>query len=73
MRFSLIGRELVHDSTERAPRANEVAGLLAVVACDKPPVGTLAALLEHNAPGVILSDGSIRPGIDPGPASASTW
>jgi dihydroxy-acid dehydratase len=26
----------------------------------------LAALLEHNAPAVILSDGSIRPGSDPG-------
>ena len=42
-----------------------MAGLIAVVACDKPPVGTLAALLEHNAPAVILSDGSIQPGIDP--------
>src|SRR5205823_1227345 len=30
-----------------------------------PPVGTLAAVLEHNAPAVILSDGSIKPGTDP--------
>ena len=45
--------------------ANRVAGLIAVVACDKPPVGTLAAVLEHNMPSVILSDGSIRPGVDP--------
>jgi dihydroxy-acid dehydratase len=36
-----------------------------VVACDKPPVGTVAALLEHNVPSVILSDGSIKPGHDP--------
>jgi dihydroxy-acid dehydratase len=36
-----------------------------VVACDKPPIGTLAAVLENNTPAVILSDGSIRPGIDP--------
>ena len=28
-----------------------MAGVIAVVACDKPPVGTLAAMLEHNAPG----------------------
>src|SRR4029077_12055507 len=31
----------------------------------KPPVGTLAAVLEHNTPAVILSDGPIRPGVDP--------
>ena len=30
--------------------------MIAVVACDKPPVGTLAAILEHNA-AVIVSDG----------------
>ena len=42
-----------------------MAGLIAVVACDKPPVGTLAAILEHNAPAVLLSDGSIKPGTDP--------
>ena len=45
--------------------ANGVAGLVAVVACDKPPVGTVAAVLENNTPAVILSDGPIRPGIDP--------
>jgi len=65
MRFSLIGRELVNDATSTHLAANQVDGLIAVVACDKPPVGTVAALLEHNVPGVILSDGSIRPGIDP--------
>ena len=42
-----------------------MAGVIAVVACDKPPVGTVAALLEHNAPALMLSDGSIQPGIDP--------
>lgn len=65
MRYSLIARELVHDSTDVHLRANVVEGLIAVVACDKPPVGTLAAILEHNAPAVLLSDGSIRPGVDP--------
>ena len=34
-----------------------LAGTIAVVACDKPPVGTLAALLEHNQPSIIMSDG----------------
>ena len=66
MRYSLIGREIVHDSTDVHLRANAVEGVIAVVACDKPPVGTLAAMLEHDAPAVLLSDGSIRPGVDPG-------
>ena len=65
MRYSLIGRELVNDVSATHLAANGVAGLIAVVACDKPPVGTVAALLEHNVPSVILSDGSIRPGSDP--------
>jgi dihydroxy-acid dehydratase len=65
MRFSLIGRELVHDVADVHLAANGVAGLVAVVACDKPPVGTLAAILENNTPAVILSDGPIRPGTDP--------
>lgn len=65
MRYSLIGRELVNDSIDMHLNASEVAGLIAVVACDKPPVGTLAAVLEHNAPAVLVSDGSIRPGTDP--------
>jgi dihydroxy-acid dehydratase len=65
MRFSLIGREVVHDSVTLHLAANSVKGLVAVVACDKPPVGTLAAVLEHNEPAVLFSDGSIMPGIDP--------
>ena len=65
MRFSLIGRELANDSIDAHLNANDVKGLIAVVACDKPPVGTLAAVLEHNEPAIFLSDGSIRPGIDP--------
>src|SRR5205085_11719971 len=48
MRYSLIGRELVNDATDVHLRANDVAGFVAVVACDKPPVGTLAAVLERN-------------------------
>jgi len=65
MRFSLIGRELVNDVASTHLAANQVEGFIAVVACDKPPVGTVAALLEHNVPSVILSDGSIKPGHHP--------
>jgi dihydroxy-acid dehydratase len=65
MRFSLVGREVVHDVADVHLAANGVAGLIAVVACDKPPVGTVAAVLENNTPAVIVSDGPIRPGTDP--------
>jgi dihydroxy-acid dehydratase len=65
MRFSLVGRELVNDAVDVHLAANGVAGLVAVVACDKPPVGTVAAVLENNTPAVVLSDGPIGPGIDP--------
>ncbi|HJT37678.1 MAG TPA: dihydroxy-acid dehydratase [Actinomycetota bacterium] len=65
MRFSLIGREVSHDSVCLHISGSDMKGIIAVVACDKPPVGTLAALLEHNEPAVVVSDGSIRPGVDP--------
>jgi dihydroxy-acid dehydratase len=65
MRYSLIGREVVHDGVCLHLSASDVKGLIAAVACDKPPVGTLAAVLEHNQPAVLVSDGSITPGIDP--------
>lgn len=65
MRFSLIGREVTHDSMTLHLSGSSVRGVISVVACDKPPVGTVAAILEHNQPAVVLSDGSIKPGHDP--------
>ena len=64
MRYSLIGRETTNNGVCLHLEGSDVRGAIAVVACDKPPVGTLAAILEHNVPAVIMSDGSIRPGID---------
>ncbi len=64
MRYSLIGREVTHDTMCEHLSASGLAGTIAVVACDKPPVGTLAALLEHDRPAIIMSDGPIRPGTD---------
>ena len=64
MRYSLIGREVTNDTLCEHLSASGLEGTIAVVACDKPPVGTLAAILEHNRPAIIMSDGSIRPGID---------
>jgi len=64
MRYSLIGREIANDALTEHLSASGLEGVIAVVACDKPPVGTLAAMLEHNRPAIIMSDGSIRPGVD---------
>ncbi|MEM7254335.1 MAG: dihydroxy-acid dehydratase, partial [Pseudomonadota bacterium] len=64
MRYSLIGREVTHDGVCEHLSASGLEGTIAVVACDKPPVGTLAGLLEHNRPAIIMSDGPIRPGWD---------
>jgi dihydroxy-acid dehydratase len=64
MRYSLIGREVANDALTEHLSASGLEGVIAVVACDKPPVGTLAAMLEHNRPAIIMSDGSIRPGVD---------
>jgi len=64
MRYSLIGREVTHDTVCEHLSASGLEGVIAVVACDKPPVGTLAGLLEHNRPAIIMSDGSIHPGTD---------
>lgn len=65
MRYSLIGREVTNDTMCEHLSATGLAGTIAIVACDKPPVGTLAALLEHNEPAIMMSDGSIHPGTDP--------
>jgi dihydroxy-acid dehydratase len=64
MRYSLIGRETTNDGVSLHLEGSDVQGVIAVVACDKPPVGTLAAILERNVPAVMMSDGSIRPGVD---------
>ncbi|MCH9669824.1 MAG: dihydroxy-acid dehydratase [Gammaproteobacteria bacterium] len=64
MRYSLIGREVTHDGVCEHLSATGLEGTIAVVACDKPPVGTLAGILEHDRPAIILSDGPIRPGTD---------
>lgn len=65
MKFSLTGREVTNDGVNLHVSGSDAKGVIAVVACDKPPVGTLAALLEHNESAIIMSDGSIRPGRDP--------
>src|SRR5258708_19089497 len=47
MRYSLIGRETTNDAVCLHLEGSNVRAAIAVVACDKAPVGTVAALLEH--------------------------
>ena len=44
MRYSLIGREVTNDSICEHLSASGLEGTIAVVACDKPPVGTLSLI-----------------------------
>src|SRR5918999_1411295 len=55
----------IYDGQSLHFEGSDIRGLVAVVACDKPPVGATAAIMERNVPAVVLSDGSIRPGTDP--------
>ena len=50
MRYSLIGRETANDGVCLRLEGSDVRGLIAIVACDKPQVRTLAAILEHDVP-----------------------
>ena len=54
---------MTNDSVCEHLSASGLEGTIAVVACDKPPVGTLAGILEHNRPAIILSDGPIHSGL----------
>lgn len=65
MRFSLIGREIANDSVTEHLRGSKVEACIVVGACDKPQPGSVAAIVELNVHGINMSDGSIRPYIDP--------
>src|SRR5690606_27086577 len=64
-RDSRSARQVTTDTLCEHLDGTGLAGTTAIGARDKPPVGTLAALLEHNQPAIIMSDGSIHPGHDP--------
>ena len=49
MRYSLIGREVTHDTVCEHLSATGLEAMIAVVACDKPPVGTLAGLFRTQS------------------------
>ena len=66
MRYSLIGRELVNDRTDAHLRRERMARASSRSSrATSRRSARVAALLEHNVPAVILSDGSVHPGDDP--------
>jgi dihydroxy-acid dehydratase len=65
MRYSLVSREVIADSTEVVAGGMNHDGVLAVGGCDKNMPGCLMALARLNVPGVFVYGGSILPGTGP--------
>ena len=62
MRYSLVTRELIADSTECMVKAHAFDALVFVPNCDKIVPGMLMAALRVNIPSVIVSGGPMLPG-----------
>lgn len=65
MRYSLISRILVMEAALLHFFSAKLEAVIAVVACDKPPVGIVSAILRYNRPAIVYPDGPIGFGIDP--------
>jgi dihydroxy-acid dehydratase len=63
MKASLISRELVADSIELTVRAYQFDAVIALCACDKTIPGSVMGLARLDIPSVLLSGGSILPGV----------
>ena len=73
MKYSLVTRDLIADSTEAMAMAHGFDGLVMVPNCDKNVPGLLMAAARLNIPTVVVSGGPMLAGhIDGGRASFST-
>ena len=73
MKYSLVTRDLIADSTEAMAMAHGFDGLVMVPNCDKNVPGLLMAAARLNIPTVFVSGGPMLAGhIDGGRASFST-
>ena len=73
MKYSLVTRDLIDDSTEAMAMAHGFDGLVMVPNCDKNVPGLLMAAARLNIPTVFVSGGPMLAGhIDGGRASFST-
>ena len=62
MKYSLVSRELICDSTEAMATAHPFDGLVLVAACDKNVPGLLMAAARVNVPTVFVSGGPMLAG-----------
>lgn len=74
MKYSLVTRELIADSTEAMATAHPFDGLVMVPNCDKNVPGLLMAAARLNIPSIFVSGGPMLAGQEwtGGPASYST-
>ena len=68
MKYSLITRDMIADSTEAMVRAHGFDGLVMVPNCDKIVPGMLMAARRLNLPAMVISGGPMLPGKMPGDA-----
>ena len=66
MKYSLVTRELIADSTEELETANQFDGLVMVPNCDKNVPGLLMAAARLNIPSIFVSGGPMLAGIQNG-------
>lgn len=62
MKYSLVSRELIADSTESMAMAHSFDGLVMVAACDKNVPGLLMAAARLNIPSIVISGGAMLAG-----------
>jgi dihydroxy-acid dehydratase len=62
MKYSLVSRELIADSTEAMSIAHPFDGLVLVAACDKNVPGLLMAAGRLNIPSIVISGGPMLGG-----------
>lgn len=66
MKYSLVTRELIADSTEAMATAHPLDGLVMVPNCDKNVPGLLMAAARLNIPSIFVSGGPMLAGIQNG-------
>ena len=72
MKYSLVTRDLIADSTEAMVTAHQFDGLVMVPNCDKNVPGLLMAAARLNIPTIFVSGGPMLPGHQPGCLQGTT-
>ena len=73
MKYSLVTRDLIADSTECMAMAHQFDALVMVPNCDKNVPGLLMAAARLNIPTVFVSGGPMLPGRYNGETATSPW